>query len=1278
MSTVRRSYRRWLLWLLGTPLLLLAALVVGLVVWLGSDTSLATALSRAASYLPTGHSLEARDVTGSVRRGGHIGSLLYQSPSLKVEAQDVAVDWQLDRLVRRELQLGKLHVTRLDIEATPSTEPSSPLADIVLPLTVDLPFEVAELQWKGPPALDAQQLGGRYRFDGSQHQLDITKVRIASGQYTAQASLQARSPMALQANVQGTVDTQVPGGGKPLRVTAQASASGPLAGADALLQIQAQLVPGNASALQATLHAQIQPWAAQPVQQADASFQQLNLADLWPEAPQTLLQGDAQVRPGSAAATWRAQARVDNRLSGPWDKNRLPLDHAETTLQFQQGAWIVESLNAQLGKGELQLSGQWNGAGSTDWTAQAQLRRINPAAIHTRMDPALLDGKVNASSTGQAIRFDAALQPASNPAVNPTLRGLRVRSVQATGRWAAGTLSLSALKLQTDDALLQGQLDVAIATRAAKGQLHLTLPGAQADVQGQLSAAQGAGDFTVQVKDANLATRWLARLPGAAASLQTTAIKGQAAFTGRWTGGWANALAAKPSGTPFHLQAQLAVPTLEIRAPADTGTPVSLRQLTLDASGSLNALDLALQGEAATGTQRLSLSSRASAGLSAPNQWQARIASLALQLQDSSRPGPWKLQLDQALALKFATPASGSSFDAAAGSASLTGPVPGNAKINWQPVAWAQNGGRLRSTGTLQDIPMGWLEILAAGNGQLAQIGLQGNLVLDGDWDIQAAQTLQLSANLRRRSGDLLLQTGDDAVKGAPSTISAGIRTASIGLRTHGDTLSASLRWDSERAGQIEADLATQIRQADGSWSWPADAPLSGNVHAALPRVGIWSVLAPPGWRMRGTLAADAKLAGTRLAPQWTGTLQADDLALRSVVEGIELRDGRLRASLEGQRLNISEFSLRGAPTAAAATGNASRTAPPANDGGSLTATGSASWSGSAPAGIQLDIQAQATALRISTRADRRLTVSGTLQAKLAQGKLALQGALKADQALFILPDETAPSLGGDVVVRSRSTAVVTPSPATPAPSASKNTPDINLELDLGSDFHLVGRGLDTRLTGKLNLRAGPTLAGPRVTGELRTVRGSYRAYSQQLDIDEGILRFTGPYDNPSLDVLAIRPNLSVRVGVQITGTALAPRIRLYSDSDLSDAEKLAWLLLGRSAANGGAESAVLQQAALALLGGNGKGISGGLASALGLDELSFSGSASKSDGTTSAAAVTFGKRLSRDFYVAYEHSLAGTLGTLYIFYDLSKRFTLRAQTGEQSAIDLIFTLTYD
>ena len=57
---------------------------------------------------------------------------------------------------------------------------------------------------------------------------------------------------------------------------------------------------------------------------------------------------------------------------------------------------------------------------------------------------------------------------------------------------------------------------------------------------------------------------------------------------------------------------------------------------------------------------------------------------------------------------------------------------------------------------------------------------------------------------------------------------------------------------------------------------------------------------------------------------------------------------------------------------------------------------------------------------------------------------------------------------------------------------------------------------------------------------------------------------------------------------------------------------------------------------------------------------------------------MTLGKRLSSNFYVTYESSLNGAMGVFYIFYDLSQRLTLRAQAGEQSALDLIWTQRYD
>ena len=102
----------------------------------------------------------------------------------------------------------------------------------------------------------------------------------------------------------------------------------------------------------------------------------------------------------------------------------------------------------------------------------------------------------------------------------------------------------------------------------------------------------------------------------------------------------------------------------------------------------------------------------------------------------------------------------------------------------------------------------------------------------------------------------------------------------------------------------------------------------------------------------------------------------------------------------------------------------------------------------------------------------------------------------------------------------------------------------------------------------------------------------------------------------------------------------------------------------------------MLQQAAVALLGGG--TTSGGLAQAVGLDEIGYRGSQTNADGSVSDGSVSFGKRLSNRLYITYERSLSGALGTLYVFYDISRRFTLRAQSSEQaSALDLIFTRRY-
>jgi translocation and assembly module TamB len=299
--------------------------------------------------------------------------------------------------------------------------------------------------------------------------------------------------------------------------------------------------------------------------------------------------------------------------------------------------------------------------------------------------------------------------------------------------------------------------------------------------------------------------------------------------------------------------------------------------------------------------------------------------------------------------------------------------------------------------------------------------------------------------------------------------------------------------------------------------------------------------------------------------------------------------------------------------------------------------------------------------------------LSGHIDAKRDASGTVVNGKLHIDQALIVLPEQGTPKLGNDVVVRNAA-APITRKEAKEVEESAK-TPSqkvqVAVDIDLGSDFHLRGAGVDTRLRGTLAV-SGESVTQPRIVGTITAAGGEYRAYGQHLEIERGLIRFTGSPENPSLDVLAIRPNITQRVGVQVSGTALNPFVQLYSEPDMPDAEKLAWLVTGRAAPATGAESALVQQAALALLASRSGGGGTGIAQKIGLDELSFSRQGAE------GPSVTLGKRFGQHVYAAYERGLSGAMGTLYIFYDISRKLTVRAQAGERQAVDLIYTFTFD
>jgi translocation and assembly module TamB len=1261
---LHRGFKELVFLLAGLVALLLVA-AAGLWWWAGTDGSLDWTLRQLAQSQP----LQVEGVQGSLRSGMRVKRLLWERGGLKVEAFEVQLEWQPLALIMGTLRLDQAHAALVRVEdhrpPTASTVPRS----LAIPLRVAVAdLKVGRVEWAGPSSsFAATDLAADYRFTGSAHQVQLQSLRWGGGSYRGRANLGAGGALPLDASLEGQFLAAVPGGTAQLPLAFTASARGPLADLQASAALQ--VASGAASSgTRATATAHITPWAPQPIPQAQGDFRQLDLAALWPDRlPRTSLAGQVRLEP-AGTATWTVSADLSNELAGPWDKGRLPLEKLSAQGEWRSsGQGLVRNLQARLGAGQLQAHGQWRG--SSGWAVESQLKGVNPAALYSAMAPVPVSGRADLKGEGKAIAFDVDLKAVgagadrakSNPATGElaaTVQAPELRQGSARGQWADGLLSLPAFDIRTADASLRGALELRPAKRAGSGRVSLEAPGLQARADGQLAEASGRGSVQLTVNNAAQALRWVQRLPAMPAALQGVALGGRGEAQIAWQGGWRD-----PA-----VQVRVASPMLELRSAAAAGQAPAVAKPTWVVRDALATIDgrlsdalLQVHGRAELGQRRLSLdlSGRGGRRSQAPALWQGQVAKLNVSASDPSLgTGTWTLSLRR----PFDLHGSASSIDAAAGQASLTAPsgsaqrdtggaAAAPAVLSWEPVRWRT--GELHTAGRLTGLPMAWIALV--GGPQLAGSALAGDMVFDAEWDASLGATPRLRATLARSHGDVTVLA--ETAEGTSTRVRAGVREASLSLVSEGEAVTLALKWDSERGGTADGQIATRLaRGGAAGWYWPESAPLNGSLRAQLPRIGVWSLLAPPGWRLRGSLGADIAIAGTRAEPRLGGTLAADDLALRSVVDGVELQGGRLRARLDGQRLLIDEFMLRGAGGA--------------NGGGTLVATGEGAW---IDAGPQVRISAQLTRLRASIRSDRQLTVSGRIVASLDASGTDITGNLKVDQAHILLPEESAPRLGDDVVVRglsvplTKTEARASEQAKTPASRRLK----LAVDLDLGDDFRMQGHGIDTHLRGTLAL-TGQSITAPRLSGAIRAEGGGYQAYGQRLNIERGVLRFTGPIDNPSLDILAIRPNLTQRVGVQVTGSVLTPYVRLYSEPDMADAEKLSWLVLGHASATGGAEAALLQQAALALLASRSGTGKGGVAASLGLDELSF-----RRDGPDGPA-ITLGKRLGRNFYAAYERSLSGALGTLYVFYDLTKRTKLRAEAGERSAVDLIFTFSFD
>lgn len=258
---------------------------------------------------------------------------------------------------------------------------------------------------------------------------------------------------------------------------------------------------------------------------------------------------------------------------------------------------------------------------------------------------------------------------------------------------------------------------------------------------------------------------------------------------------------------------------------------------------------------------------------------------------------------------------------------------------------------------------------------------------------------------------------------------------------------------------------------------------------------------------------------------------------------------------------------------------------------------------------------------------------------------------------------------------------------------------DVNLVM--GEAVFLEIKGLKTGLTGSINLNK--TLQGPvTATGQLQVKDGKYKAYGQDLDIQQGQLLFTGGLvTNPGIQLKAAKTitnfdDLSsnnpfgnkITVGVEVSGWLNAPKIALFANpAALSQADILSLLILGHRASEAGKSGGQLLLAAIRSMnlgsGSKGAQLLEQVKNSLGIDVNVKSSKTynQKTNTVKDNTGLEIGKSLSRRLYVSYNRGLTmqADANVLTLKYLLTKFFSLQVTASDAgNGIDLLYSSQKD
>jgi len=410
--------------------------------------------------------------------------------------------------------------------------------------------------------------------------------------------------------------------------------------------------------------------------------------------------------------------------------------------------------------------------------------------------------------------------------------------------------------------------------------------------------------------------------------------------------------------------------------------------------------------------------------------------------------------------------------------------------------------------------------------------------------------------------------------------------------------------------------------------SWPVTASMLVEVPDMSWLSAMSDQLDPVAASLSGKLGASGKMGN----PEFSGTTVLEVPKIRINELGLELLDAQLELVAIDNALEL-KGSMRSGE-------------------GEVALAGTVDWVD----GVTVDASLRGENFMVSDLPTARATVSPDLQVQFLGDMLKLRGDVLvplADVRLAKVPDGAISASPDQRFIEEE----VAPMPL---------DLDASVRLRLGDDVRFTGLGLTAQFGGALTVSDQSTGATTG-KGEILIKEGTYKAYGQDLSVENGKLIFAGgAIDAPGLDIRAARQATpDVLVGVQVQGSLTAPRLNVFSTPSLSQSDQLSYLVLGRPlSASSASENSILQQAAFAIGVEGGTLLTDRVGKNLGVDTFTIE---SEPGSGAAQAALVVGKFLSPRLYVSYGYGLFEPISTLRMEYQLNRIFRVVTQSTNEA-----------